>query len=66
MFDPLNPNASLLCKLGSILVHFDEYSSPDGRTIDRIEAERLMKDPEVVGWLTGMSRLAMVPVKRMK
>ena len=64
MKDPLKPSTTLLCKLGSIIVHFDETHSPDGRHVDLQMAQEGMKDPLVVEWLSQMNKLAMLPVKR--
>lgn len=62
--DPLRPSASLLCKLGSIIVHAEESMSPDGHPFDLIELHSLFNDAEVSGWMAEMRRLAMLPVKR--
>jgi len=62
--DPLKPSATLLCKLGSIVVHVDEMLSPGGHGFD-IEAIRgLLKDVEVAEWLKSMDKMAMLPKKR--
>lgn len=55
---------SLLVKLGSIAVHVDEMLSPGAHDYDRIAVLGLLKDPEVVEWITAMDRMAMVPKKR--
>jgi hypothetical protein len=60
----LSPNASLLCKLGSIAVHADEMMSKDGHHFDRIALNQLLADPEVVEWLKEMDAHAMLPKKR--
>lgn len=64
MADPLNPNAGLLCKLGSIIVHADEAASPGGHAFDVDTIRALVKDPEVVAWLDDMDGMALLPVKR--
>lgn len=64
MLNVMAPQVSLLCKIGSILVHFDEWCGDDGRNIDLQTARGLMADREVQEWLTGMDKLAMLPVKR--
>lgn len=61
-----NPAVTLLIKLGSIAVHVDELLSPDGRNIDKLALEPLLRDPEVTAWLQQMDRLAYLPVKRMR
>lgn len=66
MMDVLKPPASLLCKIGSIIVHTEEMNSPDGHGFDRLALNQLLADPEVIGWLEGMGKLSMLPVKRNK
>ena len=61
---PLSPSATLLCKLGSIVVHADELLSPAGHEFDRTVILSLLADPEVAQWLLDMNALAMLPVKR--
>lgn len=61
---PLNPNPSLLCKLGSIAVHVDEFLSSDGHQFDKIALYALMDDSEVKEWLKEMDKMAMLPKKR--
>ena len=60
----LTPSASLLCKLGSIVVHADELISPDGHQFDRVALQSLLADTEVKEWLREMDGAAMVPRKR--
>ncbi len=62
----LAPSASLLCKLGSIIVHCDEFLSPDGHHFDKIALQELLGDSEVVAWISGMDSLCMLPLKRKK
>ena len=50
----LVPNVALLCKLGSIVVHVDEYLSDSGHPLDL----------EVREWLEQMQELALIPVRR--
>lgn len=64
MTDMLAPSASLLVKLGSIAVHADEFTSPDGHEFDLTAMRGLLNDPEVVEWLAKMTAAALVPVKR--
>jgi hypothetical protein len=64
MSDPLKPNAALLCKIGSILVHIDEGLSNEGHEFDIIAIRQLLRDDAVFGWLYEMDKLAMVPKKR--
>ena len=64
MADPLNPSASLLVKLGSIIVHFEEMNSSKGHHFDKHALDTLQSDPEVVNWFKQMNKMAMLPVKR--
>jgi len=62
--DVLKPDAGLLIKLGSIIIHADEYLSSDGHPFDKQTFDTLMKEPEVVEWLKEMDSLALLPKKR--
>jgi hypothetical protein len=62
MSDPLHPSASLLCKLGSIVVHYEELNSLDGHPIDKSTIDSLRRDPEVEEWFTEMK--SFLPAKR--
>ena len=62
--NPLRPPASLLCKLGSIVIHSEEARSSGGHYFDEIVLDGLLQDVEVGAWLTAMREMAMLPVKR--
>ncbi len=62
--DTLNPSPTLLCKLGSILVHADEMLQPHGHEFDRTALLVLLADPDVVGWRKAMDGMAMLPKMR--
>jgi hypothetical protein len=62
--DPLKPSPSLLCKLGSIIVHSEEAASPGGHHFDRVAVQTLLADAEVVEWMEAMRKMAMLPVER--
>ena len=62
--DVLKPSTALLCKLGSIIVHADELTSPTGHHFDREALRALLTEKEVAQWIEGMSKLALVPLKR--
>ena len=64
MGDPLKPNPALLCKLGSVIVHADEFLSPGGHHLDETAFRMALADPDVQGWLAQMRAMAMVPLKR--
>jgi hypothetical protein len=54
----------LAVKLGSIVVHADELTSPDGRELDRTVIRNALEDQEVIEWIRDMGCL--LPVKRIK
>jgi hypothetical protein len=62
--DVLSPSPQLLIKLGSALVHADEFLSPSGHPLDKNTFDSLMKDSDVKEWIEGMTKLALLPVKR--
>lgn len=60
----MKPGASLLLKLGSIVVHTEEFLSPHGHEFDEQAIRQLLADPEVVEWRAAMDAAAMLPKKR--
>lgn len=64
MTDPFKPSPALLAKLGSAIVHAEEFLSPGRHALDRTAFVALLGDPEVKEWLAQMHALAMVPEKR--
>lgn len=65
MTDHLQPSVTLLCKLGSIVVHADEMTgSPDAHQFDVIALRTLLEDPDVKAWLYAMTKKGYLPVKR--
>lgn len=60
----LQPSSSLLCKLGSIISHFEEAESSNGHWMDKLALEHGLQDPEVVEWLEEMRSLALISRKR--
>lgn len=64
MPDPLKPSASLVVKLGSIIVHCEELASSGGHPYDKAALDTLNHDPEVVEWRQQMDKLGFLPVKR--
>lgn len=62
--DPLKPSATLLIKLGSVIVHQEELMSPHGHEFDKHALETVRNDPEVIAWLEAMTKAAFLPVKR--
>ena len=64
MDDPLKPTADLLVKLGSLVVHYEELTSPHGHPFDRSAIEQLRQDPQVDQWFTTMQSQGFLPRKR--
>lgn len=62
--DPLRPTLSLLVKLGSIVVHVDEFLCEQGHYYDEVALEQMLQDPEVVAWVWEMTERGLLPVKR--
>ena len=60
--DPLKPSAALLCKLGSIVIHAEEFLSPTGHHVDLSAMRTLFEDKELRQWIKDMG--PMLPVKR--
>ena len=63
MTDPLKPDATLLIKLGSLLVHYEEFIETE-EPLDMEAAQMLTDDPDVVEWRDQMNKLALLPLKR--
>lgn len=62
---PLQPSPALLCKMGSIVGHADEYHrGPDPHPLDLSALIAVLADPEVQAWMDAMRAMAMVPVPR--
>ena len=64
MSDALKPAVTLLCKLGSIVVHADEMLSADGHAFDAAALRSLLADADVQSWCIDMASMALVPLKR--
>lgn len=60
----LAPSVGLLVKIGSALVHFDEFNSPGGHEYDLHTAKQLLADPDVAAWIKAGTASAMLPAKR--
>lgn len=56
--------ASLVVKLGSIMVHAEELTEPGGHAFDVAALRGLLEDPEVRAWREQMDALALLPEKR--
>lgn len=64
MDNVLKPSVTLLIKIGSAVIHAEEYLSPHGHPFDKNAFDSLLRDPEVVKWIKGMDELALLPIKR--
>ncbi len=62
--DVLKPTPQLLIKLGSLIVHYEEFVSPNGSVIDKQTIDAMMKQDDVKEWFTEMRKLALLPLKR--
>jgi hypothetical protein len=62
--NPLQPSASLLCKIGSIVGHIEEAMTVSGHEFDLLALKALLADTEVQRWLGAMGAMAMIPLKR--
>lgn len=62
--DPFTLTPTLATKLGSIIVHLDEYTGPKGHPFDLETARKLLEDGEVKQWIATMQSMALLPVKR--
>lgn len=62
--NPLQPMPSLLAKIGSIIVHIDEFNSPSGHPFDAEAVKSLLADAEVNEWIIGMRGIGLLPVRR--
>lgn len=59
-------SVTLAAKLASIIVHADEWSSPDGHPFDAAAMRALIADREVVDWVNRITEAGLAPVKRSK
>lgn len=66
--DATRPGLMLLAKLGSLVVHIEEFLSLSGHEfkwrLNKTVIEQLLEDPEVREWMAEMDRMALLPKKR--
>ena len=62
--EPLKPSAQLLVKSGSIITHYEEWTSKKGHEFDKVALDGLMADEDVKEWLKQMNAMALLPHKR--
>lgn len=55
---------ALLVKLCSLVVHYEEWTSNTGHSLDKAAIDTLMNDEEVVVLFKQMKELGLLPVKR--
>jgi len=60
----LEMTLTLQIKLGSLIVHYEEWTSANGHPHDEIAINDLRNDPEVIEWMNSMKAQAFLPVKR--
>lgn len=56
--------AGVYAKLGSIVVHTEEFLSTDGHEFDKDALEGLLEDSDVQAFVELLQEKALVPVKR--
>lgn len=61
---PFKLTAALAAKIGSILVHVDEFTSSDAHQFDLATMQALIVQPDVQDWLQQLSAMSLVPKKR--
>lgn len=62
--NPLDPDVRLLSKLGSIIVHTEEFFSMQGHEFDLEALKALLAEPDVRQWIEAMTKAALLPLKR--
>ena len=60
----LKPTPQLLIKIGSALVHAEEFFSIKGRPHDKIAFDAIMNSEEIREWIKEGTKEAFLPVKR--
>lgn len=60
----LTPSPQLLVKLGSLITHYQEFTSEKGHSVDKNAIDSIEADEDVKEWLREMNAAALLPVKR--
>ncbi len=55
---------TLLIALGSLIVHYEEWTSPSSNPIDKDVIDSIRNQPDVKEWFEEMNSMAFLPVKR--
>lgn len=61
--NPLQPHTTLTVKLGSAIVHAEEFIET-GEPLDRAAFQGILDDPEFKEWRRKMESMSLLPVKR--
>jgi hypothetical protein len=64
MNNPLKPSVNLLIALASLIVHYEEWTSPNGHPNDKNVIDSIRNQPEIKEWFDQMERLTFLPLKR--
>ena len=62
--NPFEPTPTLLISLGSLIVHYEEWTSQKGHDNDKIAIDSIRNQPDVKEWFEQMSNSAFLPLKR--
>jgi hypothetical protein len=62
--DELKPSPQLLIKLGSLIVHYQEWTSDAGHILDKSAIDSIERDEEFIQWIKQMDGNAFLPKKR--
>jgi len=62
--DELKPSAQLLIKLGSLITHYQEWTSDKGHQVDKSAIDSIESDPDFKQWMKQMNDNAFLPLKR--
>jgi hypothetical protein len=63
--NPMEPSPAMLVKLGSLIVHYEEFTAPNsGHEFDKLAIDAIRQQPDVREWFTQMDNMGMLPKKR--
>lgn len=62
--DELKPSPQLLIKLGSLIVHYQEWTSSDGHALDKAAIDSIENSDDFKEWIKQMDDNAFLPKKR--
>lgn len=58
------PTPALLIALGSLVIHYEEYTSPTGHYMDKQAIDSIRNQPNVRAWFDAMNKQSFLPLKR--